>query len=180
MRLHTVRSGDWRDYRTIRLAALREAPTAFESTYGEEAACATRTGGSAPAPERRARRPRSCSSAMTPTGGSVWPAVTDPIARTVASKNGSPIRSNPVDPTTIVRMTPAATRASMSWREVRTENSREPKMTIVWFIVWLIANNIGGHEPLLFNPVNAWTATLILAIGLDLGGAHARSTQKGR
>ncbi len=42
-------------------------------------------------------------------------------------------------------------------------------MTIVWFIVWLIANNVGGHEPLLFNPVNAWTATLILAIGLDLG-----------
>jgi hypothetical protein len=31
-------------------------------------------------------------------------------------------------------------------------------MTIVWFIVWLIANNVGGHEPLLFNPVNAWTA----------------------
>ena len=37
-------------------------------------------------------------------------------------------------------------------------------MTIVWFIVWLIANNVGGHEPLLFNPVNAWTATVILAI----------------
>ena len=53
-------------------------------------------------------------------------------------------------------------------------------MTIVWFIVWLIANNIGGHEPLLFNPVNAWTATLILAIGLDLSAAHARGTQKSR
>ena len=24
-------------------------------------------------------------------------------------------------------------------------------MTIIWFIVWLIANNVGGHEPLLFN-----------------------------
>jgi hypothetical protein len=41
-------------------------------------------------------------------------------------------------------------------------------------------NNIGGHEPLLFNPVNAWTATLILAIGLDLGAAHARGAQKSR
>ena len=41
-------------------------------------------------------------------------------------------------------------------------------MTIMWFIVWLIANNVGGHEPLLFNPLNAWTATLILAVGLDL------------
>src|SRR5215469_12504847 len=30
------------------------------------------------------------------------------------------------------------------------------------------------------NPVNAWTATLILAVGLDLAGAHARGTQKGR
>jgi hypothetical protein len=53
-------------------------------------------------------------------------------------------------------------------------------MTILWFIVWLIANNIGGHEPLLFNPVNAWTATLILTIGLDLSAAHARGGQKSR
>ena len=47
-------------------------------------------------------------------------------------------------------------------------------MTVLWFIVWLIANNVGGHEPLLFDPVNAWTGTLILAIGLDLGASHAR------
>lgn len=47
-------------------------------------------------------------------------------------------------------------------------------MTLLWFIVWLIANNIGGHEPLLLDPVNAWAATLILAIALDLGAAHAR------
>lgn len=53
-------------------------------------------------------------------------------------------------------------------------------MTILWFIVWLIANNIGGHEPLLFNPVNGWTATLILVIALDLSAAHARGTQKSR
>jgi hypothetical protein len=53
-------------------------------------------------------------------------------------------------------------------------------MTIVWFIVWLIANNIGGHEPLLFDPVNAWSATLIAAIALDLGAAHARPCQKDR
>lgn len=53
-------------------------------------------------------------------------------------------------------------------------------MTVLWFIVWLIANTVGGHEPLLFNPVNAWTATLILAIGLDLGAAHARGTPKSR
>ena len=51
-------------------------------------------------------------------------------------------------------------------------------MTFIWFIVWLIANNVGGHEPLLFNPVNAWTATLILAIALDLAASHARGVQK--
>ena len=45
-------------------------------------------------------------------------------------------------------------------------------MTIVWFLIWLIANNVGGHEPLLADPVNAWTATLIVAVGLDLGRAH--------
>lgn len=53
-------------------------------------------------------------------------------------------------------------------------------VTIIWFIVWLIANNVGGHEPLLFNPVNAWTATLILAIALDLGASNARGAQKRR
>ncbi len=53
-------------------------------------------------------------------------------------------------------------------------------MTLVWLIIWLIANSVGGHEPLLFDPVNAWTATLILALALDLGGSHARTGQKTR
>lgn len=51
-------------------------------------------------------------------------------------------------------------------------------MTLLWFIIWLIANNIGEHEPLRFDPVNAWAATLILAVALDLSAAHA--TRKGR
>jgi hypothetical protein len=53
-------------------------------------------------------------------------------------------------------------------------------MTLVWFIVWLIANNIGDHKPLLVDPVNAWTATLILAIALDLGASHVGSGSKPR
>ena len=53
------------------------------------------------------------------------------------------------------------------------------QVTVIWFVIWLIANNVGG-QPLLLNPVNAWTATLILAIGLDLGAARAHGTQKGR
>ena len=50
-------------------------------------------------------------------------------------------------------------------------------MTIVWFIVWVVADHIGGHAPLRFDPVNAWAATLILAIALDLGGGHARGAK---
>ena len=53
-------------------------------------------------------------------------------------------------------------------------------MTLIWFIVWLIADNVGGREPLLLNPVNAWAATLVLAIALDLSAAHARRSQKPR
>lgn len=37
-------------------------------------------------------------------------------------------------------------------------------MTLLWLLIWFIA----GHEALILNPVNAWTATLILAFGLDL------------
>ena len=44
-------------------------------------------------------------------------------------------------------------------------------MTVFWFVIWLIANNVGGHEPLVIDPVNAWAATLILAVALDLGRA---------
>ncbi|MBN1529389.1 MAG: hypothetical protein JW895_10040 [Thermoleophilaceae bacterium] len=44
-------------------------------------------------------------------------------------------------------------------------------MTIVWFVIWLIADNVGGSEPLHADPVNAWLATLILAVALDLSRA---------
>jgi protein involved in temperature-dependent protein secretion len=51
-------------------------------------------------------------------------------------------------------------------------------MTLLWLVVWFIADQVGGREPLLLNPMNAWTATLILAIALDLGGSHARGGAK--
>jgi hypothetical protein len=46
-------------------------------------------------------------------------------------------------------------------------------MTFLWFAIWLVANIVGGHEPLVADPVNAWLGTLILAVALDLSAVHA-------
>jgi hypothetical protein len=51
-------------------------------------------------------------------------------------------------------------------------------MTFVWFIIWLVSNIVGDHENLTTAPVNGWTATLILAIALDLGGHHAKGSRR--
>lgn len=34
---------------------------------------------------------------------------------------------------------------------VHTKERKETSVSIIWFIVWLIADHIGDHEPLLFN-----------------------------
>jgi hypothetical protein len=47
-------------------------------------------------------------------------------------------------------------------------------VTLVWFVIWLICNLIGDNEGLTFDPVNWWAGTLLLAIAIDLGAAHAR------
>jgi hypothetical protein len=41
-------------------------------------------------------------------------------------------------------------------------------MSVLWFGAWLIANNVGGSEPLALDPVNWWAGTLLLAFALDL------------
>jgi len=41
-------------------------------------------------------------------------------------------------------------------------------MTLVWFVVWLIANAVGEDAPLTFDPVNVWAGTLLLALALDV------------
>jgi hypothetical protein len=46
-------------------------------------------------------------------------------------------------------------------------------VTLIWFVIWLIANNVGDHAPLLTDPVNIWAGTLLLAVGLDLSRQHA-------
>jgi hypothetical protein len=46
-------------------------------------------------------------------------------------------------------------------------------MTLVWFVVWLVANLVGDEEPLVFDPVNGWAGALLLALALDLARQHA-------
>ena len=70
-------------------------------------------------------------------------------------------RRAPLLPST-VRAAQAVPRTAAS--AVRADST----MTIVWFIVWLISDNIGDNEPLTFDPVNVWAATLILAFALDV------------
>ncbi len=42
-------------------------------------------------------------------------------------------------------------------------------MTLVWFVIWFVCDRVGDNEPLLFDPVNGWAATLLLVAALDLG-----------
>lgn len=44
-------------------------------------------------------------------------------------------------------------------------------MTLIWLVIWLIANNVGDNEALTADPVNVW-GTLILTIPLDLSSRH--------
>jgi hypothetical protein len=46
-------------------------------------------------------------------------------------------------------------------------------LTLIWFIVWLIANVVVDNEPLTLDPVNWWAGTLILTFALDLSRQHA-------
>ena len=47
-------------------------------------------------------------------------------------------------------------------------------MTLVWLVIWFLA----GHHALTLDPVNAWTATLILGVGLDLNRPKALTRQR--
>ena len=46
-------------------------------------------------------------------------------------------------------------------------------MTLLWFIVWLVATLIGEEEGLTFYPVNFWAGALLFCIALDLARQHA-------
>jgi hypothetical protein len=44
-------------------------------------------------------------------------------------------------------------------------------MTLLWFVIWLIADLVGDREPLILDPVNFWAGALIFALALDVGRA---------
>ena len=53
-------------------------------------------------------------------------------------------------------------------------------MTLIWLIVWFIADRTGVRAPLLFDPVNLWAGLFLLAVALDLAAAHATRGARGR
>ncbi len=53
-------------------------------------------------------------------------------------------------------------------------------MTLVWFVIWLVADVAGDPEPLRFDPVNWWAGTLMLVVALDLGRQHTGELGKPR
>jgi hypothetical protein len=44
-------------------------------------------------------------------------------------------------------------------------------MTLLWFLVWLVADLTGDREPLIFDPVNFWAGSLVFALALDVSRA---------
>jgi len=74
-------------------------------------------------------------------------------------------------------------------RELILRSTVDPKegrhpVTVIWFVIWFIADHVGDREPLVIDPVNVWAATLILAAALDInrprvGGRRGRSHRKG-
>jgi hypothetical protein len=50
-------------------------------------------------------------------------------------------------------------------------------MTLIWFVVWLVATLIGDDEALTFDPVNFWAGALLLCLALDLGRQHVQPIQ---
>jgi hypothetical protein len=58
------------------------------------------------------------------------------------------------------------------------EGHKLAPVTLVWFIVWLICNNVGDKEPLTFDPVNWWAGLLLLTVAIDLAGGHARRSRR--
>lgn len=55
---------------------------------------------------------------------------------------------------------------------------RGHRMTLLWFIAWIITNGFITESPIQFDPVNVWATLLLLAIAIDLAGAQAKGWSK--
>jgi hypothetical protein len=53
-------------------------------------------------------------------------------------------------------------------------------MTLIWFVIWLVSNVAGDNAPLVFDPVNWWAGTLLLALALDLARQHTTELRSGQ
>ena len=63
--------------------------------------------------------------------------------------------------------------------DARERGFRDDRLvTLLWFVIWLICDLVGDREPLLFDPVNIWTGTLLAAVALDLARGHASAASR--
>ena len=53
-------------------------------------------------------------------------------------------------------------------------------MTLIWFVIWFVADHLGDSAPLQASPANVWTTTLLLAVALDLARQHAPAASRKR
>ena len=50
-------------------------------------------------------------------------------------------------------------------------------MTLIWFVIWFVADRIGEREALLLDPVNVWTGTFPARVGARCGPGGRRAWQ---
>jgi hypothetical protein len=72
---------------------------------------------------------------------------------------------------------PREANESLPFRRARrcVAGSSVARMTVVWFLAWLITTLFITDAPLQFDPVNWWAGLLLAAVALDLAGAQAKN-----
>lgn len=76
----------------------------------------------------------------------------------------------------VARSVTATSLEEVAGRRVDVTGRRQI-VTLIWFVVWFVCNAVGDREPLVFDPVNWWAGTLLLAVALDLASRHAAATR---
>jgi hypothetical protein len=60
------------------------------------------------------------------------------------------------------------------------ESGEHAGMTLIWFVIWFVADHLGDAASLDASPANIWTTTLLLAVALDLARQHGSSMARKR